>query len=270
MGPDPLEFFVVQLGGQALASIPAIKGGCFFPGTPVATELGHKRIEVVLPGDRVWACDLTTSGWELRSVVETYVTEYVGETIRVMVAGEWIESTRHHPFWVAEGKNLADRPTPEHVAAAMAEGGTLPGRWVDAGDLLVGDLLLLKDGREVLIEAIEVHLVAVKVYNFQVEGLHNYAVGLGSVLVHNNCAPSNPGRSGKQSRLRELASDPNVSSADRGWIQQELNSIARGQRSTIRVPPGKNLAHQRGYSAKDGYSYLYSDLQDIDLHKLQH
>ncbi len=184
---------VVQLGGQALASIPAIKGGCFFPGTPVATELGHKRIEIVLPGDRVWACDLTTSKWELRSVVETYVTEYVGETIRVMVAGEWIESTRHHPFWVAEGKNLADRPTPEHVAAAMAEGGTLPGRWVDAGDLELGDLVLFKDGRRAPIEAIEVHLVAVQVYNFQVEGLHNYAVGLDSVLAHNNCAANNSG-----------------------------------------------------------------------------
>ncbi len=189
---------VVQLGGQALASIPAIKGGCFFPGTPVATELGHKRIEIVLPGDRVWACDLTTSKWELRDVIETYVTDYVGETIRVMVAGEWVESTRHHPFWVAEGKNLADRPTPEHVAAAMAEGGTLPGRWVDAGDLERGDLALLKDGRQASIEAIEVQLVAVKVYNFQVDGLHNYAVGRGSVLVHNNarCSGGNAPNSG--------------------------------------------------------------------------
>jgi hypothetical protein len=78
------------------------------------------------------------------------------------------------------------------------------------------------------------------------------------------------GRSGKQARLRELGSDPKVSSADRGWIQQEINSIERGQRTNIRVPPGKNLAHRRGFEAKKGYSYEHSDLQDIDLHKLQH
>lgn len=78
------------------------------------------------------------------------------------------------------------------------------------------------------------------------------------------------GRSGKQTRLRELADDPNASSADRGWIRQEMNSIERGQRQTIRVPPGKVLAHRRGFKAQDGFSYHYSDLQDVSLHKLQH
>jgi hypothetical protein len=82
--------------------------------------------------------------------------------------------------------------------------------------------------------------------------------------------PTRLGRSGKQARLRELEGDPNVSSSDRGWIRQELNSISRGQRKTVRVPPGKNLAHRRGFEAKKGYGYDYSDLQDIDLHKLQH
>jgi hypothetical protein len=78
------------------------------------------------------------------------------------------------------------------------------------------------------------------------------------------------GRTGKQARLRELAQDTNVSSADRGWIQQEMNSIARGQRTSIRVPPGNVLAHRRGFEAKNGFSYKYSDLQNVDLHKLQH
>jgi hypothetical protein len=52
--------------------------------------------------------------------------------------------------------------------------------------------------------------------------------------------------------------------------QQEINSIERGQRTNVRVPPGKNMAHRRGFEAKNGYSYEHSDLQDIDLHKLQH
>jgi RHS repeat-associated protein len=78
------------------------------------------------------------------------------------------------------------------------------------------------------------------------------------------------GRSGKQARLRELVNDPKVSSVDRGWIKQELNQIKRGKRKTVRVPVGKELAHRRGFEAKKGYGYEYSDLQDIDIHKIQH
>ena len=78
------------------------------------------------------------------------------------------------------------------------------------------------------------------------------------------------GRAGRQARLRELANDPNLGSADRGWIKQEINSIERGQRATIRNPPGKDLAHQRGREAAKGYDYNHSMLQDRDLHRLQH
>lgn len=78
------------------------------------------------------------------------------------------------------------------------------------------------------------------------------------------------GRAGKQARLRELANNDKLGSADRGWIKQELNSIDRGQRSTIRNPPGEDLAHERGREAAKGYDYSHSNLQDRDLHRLQH
>ena len=78
------------------------------------------------------------------------------------------------------------------------------------------------------------------------------------------------GRKGKQARLKQLADDPNTGAADRGWIRQEMNSIGRGQRTTIRNPPGRDLAHRRGKEARKGYSYEHSDLQDKGLHKLQH
>ena len=78
------------------------------------------------------------------------------------------------------------------------------------------------------------------------------------------------GRAGRQLRLRRLVDDVNVSSADRGWIRQEINQINRGTRGNIRVPPGRNLAHRRGFQASRGFDYRYSDLQDVDLHKLQH
>ncbi len=89
------------------------------------------------------------------------------------------------------------------------------------------------------------------------------------------------GRSGRQQKLKELANDPKVSSADRGWLKQEINAINRKSKNLsrnrelkpkkhIRVPPGKELAHFRGKAAKDGFGYEHSQLQDIDLHKLQH
>ena len=155
----------------------AENGGCFLAGTLVATEHGHKPIETVREEDRVWAFDLVTGEWRLCRVAETYETDYIGEKIRIRVAGEWIESTRHHPVWVVEGKNLEERPRPNHVREAEIADASVAGRWVDAGDLQPGDVLLLKPDRRATVEAREVDLIAAKVYNFQVEGLHNYAVG---------------------------------------------------------------------------------------------
>ncbi len=86
--------------------------------------------------------------------------------------------------------------------------------------------------------------------------------------MHN--ASCGPGRAGKQQRLRDLADDDKASSADRGWIQQEINSIEHGNRTSIRNPPGKDMAHERGREAAKGYGYEDSNLQDRDLHRIQH
>ena len=74
----------------------------------------------------------------------------------------------------------------------------------------------------------------------------------------------------KQRRLRVFAQDPKISSADRGWFKQELNRIQKGRTTTLRPPPGKNLAHPRGYEAAKGFGHNHSFLQDIGLHLLQH
>ena len=59
------------------------------------------------------------------------------------------------------------------------------GRWVDAGELRVGDVLYLKNGELPEIEQILVLEGGQQVYNFHVEELASYAVGAGWVLVHN-------------------------------------------------------------------------------------
>jgi len=81
---------------------------------------------------------------------------------------------------------------------------------------------------------------------------------------------SDAGRKGKQARLKEIVTDDKASSADKGWIKSEMNQIDNGKRKSIRNPPGKEMAHERGREAAKGYSYEHSNLQDKDLHKLQH
>jgi hypothetical protein len=103
----------------------------------------------------------------------------------VSVGGETIESTFRHPYWVVRGENLAERPTLEHHAR-IPDNATVEGRWVDAGDLLAGDILLLRDGRQLAVETITTKPVSQKVYNFEVASLHSYTVGKNHILVHNN------------------------------------------------------------------------------------
>ncbi|WP_163341100.1 hypothetical protein [Desulfopila sp. IMCC35008] len=45
-----------------------------------------------------------------------------------------------------------------------------------------------------------------------------------------------PGRTGRQAKLKALAKDPKVSSADRGWILNEMRHITNKNRTSIRMP----------------------------------
>ena len=92
-----------------------------------------------------------------------------------------------------------------------------------------------------------------------------------NVTIANYAKKSTPkGRTGRQTRLRELGDEPKLGKADRGWIKQERNNMKRKNRSTIRNPTGKVLAHPRGKEAAKGYSYKESQLQLESNHKLQH
>ena len=159
--------------------------------------------------------------------------------------GKTIDATEGHPFNTPDG-------------------------WRDAILLKKGGQVILKgeNGEAKSIEIADVRVAERRLttYNLEVANAHTFFVGEDAVLVH-NCGP---GRAGKQKRLRELMNDDKVSSADRGWIKQEINSIDRGDRKNIRNPPGKDMAHERGREAAKGYGYEHSNLQDRDLHRLQH
>jgi hypothetical protein len=94
--------------------------------------------------------------------------------------------------------------------------------------------------------------------------------------------PGNTGRTGRRKRLQELMNDDKLGSAERGWLKQEANAIRRDRtnksplaidqkkRAVLRNPPGKELAHKRGFEAAKGYDHSHSNLQNKDLHSAQH
>ena len=84
------------------------------------------------------------------------------ELVDVEVEGETITSTASHPYW-------EDRTR----------------EWLRAGDLRAGMVLRLADGRASAIQSVSSRESVVEVYNFEVEGAHNYFVGASGALVHN-------------------------------------------------------------------------------------
>ncbi len=74
---------------------------------------------------------------------------------------------------------------PEHCPKTPAN-SRVPGRWVDAGYLQVGDRVFLKKGSSAAIVDIKLRAAEQKVYNIMVEDLYSYAVGGNQTLVHNN------------------------------------------------------------------------------------
>jgi RHS repeat-associated protein len=144
---------------------------CFTAGTTIATEGGEKPIEAIEIGDTVWAFNQATGQNEPARVVSLFRKE-AGSLLVLQVRGEELEVTPQHPIYV-------------------------PGRgWVEAGNLEIGDQLLGLDGELITVEEIGWREGFIEVYNFEVEGLHNYFAGQIEVLVH-NCLRTEILRKGK-------------------------------------------------------------------------
>ena len=146
-----------------VASVPSGEGGtsydlpppaCFIAGTLIQLPSGIKSIENIKVGDVVKSFDVGTS-----SVINSKVTEtFVHSDRYYMILNGTIKTTSVHPFYS-------------------------DGNWVEAGDLSIGDKILHVDGLEHTIETIELSNESVTVYNFEVDGTHNYFAE--GYLVHN-------------------------------------------------------------------------------------
>lgn len=137
---------------------------CFVAGTMVATEEGHLPIENIKIGDYVWATDPETGETALKQVVNTFINETTAVT-HVTINGEVITSTQTHPYYVANAG------------------------WVLAKNLRAGDILVMLNGEQVILELVQHEILEspIVTYNFEVEDFHTYYVGENDVLVHNKC-----------------------------------------------------------------------------------
>jgi len=135
----------------------AEKGGCFLSGTPILMADGsEKPIESIAVGDSV--------------------SSRASEADPMLHAGNVTQVFRH----VVDGYLIINGVlyvTPEHNIFSN-------GRWVTAGELRIGESILLADNHWEKIRSIEKRGERVTVYNFSVDTYHTYFAN--GVYVHND------------------------------------------------------------------------------------
>ncbi|WP_419725664.1 polymorphic toxin-type HINT domain-containing protein [Terrisporobacter petrolearius] len=138
---------------------------CFVSGTLVSTEDGLNPIEDIKEGDLVWSQNPGTDEIKLKKVVQLFKNK-TDTILRIKVAGEIIEATEQHVFYI------------DNVG------------WIPANMIEEGDVVVLQSGERAIVEDIDkiVYDEPITVYNFEVEDFHTYFVSNASVLVHNMCA----------------------------------------------------------------------------------
>ncbi|RYZ65723.1 MAG: hypothetical protein EOP09_13830 [Proteobacteria bacterium] len=163
------EIFLARLMSDVFNEVPEDHDGdvllefeanCFPAETRVHAEHSDVAISQVIVGQRVWAYNYATARKELRQVTEVFQTDAV-ELIDITTNTGTFSATPEHPFWVI-GKG-----------------------WKPVSEVMIGDQLGVPDGSySTKITGIQSRRGAFSVYNFEVEGLHNYLVEEG-LLVHN-------------------------------------------------------------------------------------
>ncbi|EOH95908.1 hypothetical protein UAY_03334 [Enterococcus moraviensis ATCC BAA-383] len=137
---------------------------CFVSGTLILTEQGHKPIESIQIGEKVFAKHENSNIQSYEKVVQLFVSD-TSRIVRIIVGNEIIETTEEHPFYL------------------INKG------WVKAKELACNDNLIDSLGNTLLITDIQIICLnkPIKVYNFEVENAHTYFVSNLSILVHNIC-----------------------------------------------------------------------------------
>ncbi|MCP3866752.1 MAG: hypothetical protein GY703_01370, partial [Gammaproteobacteria bacterium] len=176
------------------------RDGCFAAGTPILMADGSRQaIESVLPGDMV----ATFDGGNARvKRVKVRDTDHLRELRFREIGGEQtlrrITTTDEHRFWAMNRD-----------------------RWLLAGDIQVGDRLMLVGGTEAVITATRRYSEETKVYNFDVVDYETYFAN--DVLVYQDCNGQTARR--VDDRLRAWLQDNEIPDPLKRLLGNEVDEI---------------------------------------------
>ena len=125
-----------------------------------------------------------TGQWVITRVAERRAYPFSGQMIDIRVGGETIEATWNHPFLVVRGADLESRKVPMDLPAGE-DVSSAHGRWVEAQDIRLGDVLTAISGETLVVAGTSSQYTSGEVYDLAVDELHNHAVGQQGILVHN-------------------------------------------------------------------------------------
>ncbi len=207
----------------------AMFGKCFVAGTKIKTEDGDKNIEDIEVGDRVYSYNPETGEEGYKTVKRTFIKES-DEIVHVTITNAdksesvTIDATPGHPFYV--------------VGYGFKY----------ASELKIGDKLRSVSGDiyEVIDTEVEHFGIPIKVYNFEVEDWHTYAVSEVGIFVHNSkgCGEST---SNEQTTEQPSEPQPNTGTAQATTTQQGTagkggsTSIKKSNHAIIRSGQGRNV-----------------------------
>lgn len=224
-----------KIGGKfAEKYLGKVKGSCncFAAGTKVSTAKGIKSIEKVRVGDKVWAKDMVTGKKRLRTV-KTVANHVDTRMMTLVIDGEKVRVTTEHPFHTDKG-------------------------WVSSGELKTGDRVTLIDGGTAAVTSIAYDSKPTRVYNFEVEGDHNYAVSAAGVLVHNSACPTGGAPRTSDGKYAKRNGEPGRDGAVEeaaAWDQLELDGAVVGRGETPVHIEGVGVRKYDGTVQLDGEWY---------------
>lgn len=166
-----------KIGRKAARIVKAVrsKGGgstcrnSFTSDTPVLMADGLLMpIAEVQRGDFVWAEDPNTGQAGPREVlgIISYTTLHLMVSI-TLEDGERIEATELHPFWNSRSRV-----------------------WVDAIDIVPGDLLQDVEGEQVVVAGVATYTAENQAHNLSIDDLRTYFAGDSAILTHNCTLPT--------------------------------------------------------------------------------
>ena len=149
---------------------------CFTPDTQVYTEDGPKPISEILPGEKV-----LTSENKYYTVLKQVIHEYSGRMYKIQIEGSDIEVcvTEEHPILSVQSNNELLTTVLSQIKTGLKETD-----YNEVKKLSVGDFTVFPNNVYMKIIAITPTEYSGKVYDFEIDGPHDYTVAhLG--IAHN-------------------------------------------------------------------------------------